>query len=170
MSTENFTYDWSSFTKRVNVKAAAGAIYPMWATQHGLEQWFLRKADFNAADKTRRERDSLVQPGDTYAWLWHGYDDTTTENGEILEANGSNRLKFIFGAAGTVTVSIYEEQGETIIELLQENIPTSEKGKAWFHVGCSTGWVFYLTNLKSILEGGVDLRNKNVHLQRVVTA
>ncbi len=172
MSTETFTYDWSRFTKRVNIKAGidTGIIYNAWATQQGLEKWFLRSAIFTSADNAQSNTASQVQPGDTYAWLWHGYDDATTEYGKILEANGTNYLKFVFGNAGTVTVSIYPEQNETIVELLQEDIPTDEKGKAYFHIGCSTGWVFYLANLKSILEGGLDLRNKNVALQHVLTA
>lgn len=29
------------------------------------------------------------------------------------------------------------------------------------HIGYKTGWTFYLANLKSILEGGIDLRNRN---------
>jgi hypothetical protein len=33
-----------------------------------------------------------------------------------------------------------------------------------------TGWTFYLANLKSVLEGGLDLRNKNARLQRLVNA
>ena len=121
-------------------------------------------------DKTIRPAGSPVQPGDTYAWLWHGYDDTTTEYGQIWEANGTNHLKFIFGGAGNVTISIYAEEGETIVELVQDEIPVDEKGKAWFHLGCSTGWVFYLANLKSVLEGGPDLRNKKLPLKNVVTA
>jgi hypothetical protein len=32
-------------------------------------------------------------------------------------------------------------------------------------VQCQLGWTFYLANLKSVIEGGVDLRNKNVDLK-----
>ena len=170
MSTENFTYDWTRFVKRVNIKADIGTVYKAWATQHGLEQWFLRQATFTTADGLPRSRYEPVQPGDKYAWLWHGWDDTTTEHGEILEANGVDHLKFVFGEAGNVTITIKTEQGQTIAELVQDNIPTDEKGKTWYHLGCSTGWVFYMANLKSVLEGGIDLRNKNVELKNVITA
>jgi len=54
--------------------------------------------------------------------------------------------------------------------LWQENIPTDEKAKVSWHLGCATGWTFYLTNLKSILEGGLDLRNKDELLTNVVNA
>ncbi len=167
---ETFTYDWSRFVKRMNIRAEISEVYKAWATREGLEQWFLRYAGFTAKDKTPRDRHQFVQEGDTYEWLWHGYDDSTVESGEILEANGKDVLKFIFGKAGVVTVTIKAEHNETIAELLQEHIPADEKGNAYFHVGCSTGWVFYLTNLKSILEGAHDLRNKNIALKNVVTA
>ncbi|HEX4852001.1 MAG TPA: SRPBCC domain-containing protein, partial [Puia sp.] len=69
-----------------------------------------------------------------------------------------------------VTISISSEQGETLVILEQDHIPTDEESKAYFHIGCTKGWVFYLTNLKSILEGGIDLRNKNLALQDMINA
>ena len=35
---------------------------------------------------------------------------------------------------------------------------------------CGEGWAFYLTNLKSHLEGGIDLRNRNERITGVVNA
>jgi uncharacterized protein YndB with AHSA1/START domain len=170
MPVENFTYDWARFVKRININAPVSAVYQAWATRHGLETWFLRQALFTQKNGSIRDAAALVQPTDTYAWLWHGYGDDTVEHGTILEANGTNTLTFTFGQAGTVTVTIKTEQDETIVELAQQNIPADEKAKVYYHLGCSTGWVFYLTNLKSILEGGLDLRNKNVGLKNVVSA
>jgi hypothetical protein len=170
MSSETFNYDWSRFVKRVNVRASQSLLYMLFATQKGLEKWFLREAVFTAIGDKARDSESEVEVGDMYAWRWHGYDDTVTERGQVTEANGKDKFAFIFGEAGTVTINIYEEQDETIVELAQTEIPTDEKGKAYYHAGCSTGWVFYLANLKSIAEGGADLRNKNVALKDVITA
>jgi hypothetical protein len=33
-----------------------------------------------------------------------------------------------------------------------------------------SGWSFFMVNLKSILENGYDLRNKNEELKNVITA
>ena len=93
-----------------------------------------------------------------------------TEEGTILDCNGKDFLKFSFGKAGNCSITIKEEMGETIVELLQDNIPTDEHGMQYWHLGCKTGWTFYLANLKSILEGGKDLRNKNALLQNVLNA
>lgn len=39
-----------------------------------------------------------------------------------------------------------------------------------YHIGCTKGWNFYLTNLKSLLEGGIDLRNRNKGLKEVINS
>jgi uncharacterized protein YndB with AHSA1/START domain len=167
-------YDWSAFTKRINVKAPVQTAYDYWTTQDGIEKWFLRVSEFTGRDSSLRKRDEHVRKSDKYRWLWFGYPDTVVEFGEILEANGKDQLKFTFGGASdtnmTVTVDIKQEEGETIVELKQEDIPVDENSKALYHIGCMEGWTFYLANLKSILEGGVDLRNKNEKLQKVINS
>ena len=55
-------------------------------------------------------------------------------------------------------------------ESKQYNIPTDETGKTDYHIGCREGWVFYLANLKSIQEGGIDLRNKNPGIKKVINS
>jgi hypothetical protein len=39
-----------------------------------------------------------------------------------------------------------------------------------YFIECGSGWSFYLVNLKSILEGGPDLRNKNPDVKHVINA
>jgi hypothetical protein len=114
--------------------------------------------------------DQAVTAGDTYKWLWHGYPDSTAEYGEILEANGKDYMKFRFGKAGICSIRIKTELDENIVELVQEDIPTDEQGMYNYHVGCKTGWTFYLANLKSMLEGGIDLRNKKEGLKEMLNS
>lgn len=163
-------FDWSRFTVRITVKASAEKLYRCWATREGIEYWFLRRAEYKKRDGSLYKPEEFVQKGDSYSWWWHGYPDDVTENGEILECNGKDLFKFKFGKAGNCTVKIYEEQGEKIVELTQDEIPTDEKAKENWHIGCKTGWTFYLANLKSLLEGGVDLRNRNEKIQNVISA
>jgi uncharacterized protein YndB with AHSA1/START domain len=163
-------YDWSRFVKRVNVHAPKKKLYDAWATPLGLETWFLRKAIFTDRENNLRQHREPVLVGDNYQWYWHGYSDATAEEGIILEANGVDRIGFKFGHAGRVTVSVVLEGGETIVELVQDQIPLTDEAKTDFHLGCSTGWVFYLTNLKSVLEGGLDLRNKKEALKNLINA
>ncbi len=163
-------FDWSRFTVRINVKASTEKLYWCWASKEGIEYWFLRRSDYKKADGSFFTGDEYVKKGDRYSWWWHGYADDVVEHGEILEANGKDLFKFRFGAAGICTVKIYEEQGEQMVELVQDNIPTDDKSKQDWHIGCKTGWTFYLANLKSMLEGGIDLRNKNEKIQNMMNA
>ena len=163
-------FDWSRFTVRINVKASTEKLYWCWATKEGIEYWFLRRSDYKKSDGTLYNANEFVKKGDKYSWWWHGYPDEVVEHGEILDCNGKDLFKFKFGDAGNCTVSIHEEQGEKIVELVQDQVPTDEKGKQNWHIGCKTGWTFYMANMKSMLEGGIDLRNKNEQLQNVLNA
>jgi Activator of Hsp90 ATPase homolog 1-like protein len=164
------TSEWSSFTLRVPVSSTVQKIYDCWATQQGLESWFLRKAEFTKPDGSKRIMNEHIQIGDVYEWLWFGYGDDVVERREVIEANGKDRFQFVFSGGCIVTVSIKQESSETICELEQTNIPLDQDPKMNLCLNCSSGWTFYLTNLKSVIEGGLDLRNKNDKLVSVITA
>ena len=163
-------HDWSRFTVRININAPVTELYRAWVTRAGMEYWFLRLSEYKKADNTLRADDEPVQKGDSYKWRWHGWPDETTEYGEILDCNNKDFFKFSFSNAGNCAVRIYTEQGETIMELEQDNIPADDAGKHTWHLGCKTGWTFYMANLKSLYEGGIDLRNKNEKLQQVINS
>jgi len=164
------TYDWSRFIKRIAIKASVQQIYDSWATAAGLEKWFLRKTLIFKEDKKPRAAKIPIQKGDSYQWYWHGYGDEAVEYGTILDANGKDSIRFNFGKSGTVSIIIREEKNEIMLELIQDTIPVDEMSRVNIHLACSTGWVFYLANLKSILEGGIDLRNKNSDILNVINS
>ena len=91
------------------------------------------------------------------------------ERGTITAANGSNHFAFTFSLGCQVSISLYTEHEETIVELVESGLPDDEAGVKYY-VADSKGWIFYLTNLKSVLEGGLDLRNRKVELTNVITA
>lgn len=167
METDN--YDWSRFSVRIDINAPLEKLYQAWVTRAGIEHWFLRMSEYRKPDGALRDANEPVEKGDTYKWLWHGYGDDTSEHGEILEANGEV-FSFRFGEAGNCTVRFPQENGKQMVKLVQDNIPTTERGKQYYHVGCKTGWTFHFTNFKSILEGGADLRNKDVNLKDVINS
>ncbi len=164
------TYNWGSFITPINVNAPAEKLYALWATRAGIEYWFLRMSEYKSSGGELRKKNEAVQKGDTYGWRWHGWSDEVMETGTVLECNGKDYFKFSFGKAGNCTVTIKNENIHTIVELLQENIPDDDYGKHHWHVGCKTGWTFYLANLKSLCEGGIDLRNKHEQLQNMLNA
>ena len=164
------TYNWKQFTKRITIDAASKSIFNAWSTQQGLESWFLRSAQFKDRGGVLRIKDEPVQKGDRYKWLWFGYSDAIAEEKEILYTNGEDELEFSFSGGCIVRVTIKQESGETICELQQTMPMDDEAEQRYFFIECGKGWTFYITNLKSILEGGIDLRNKNEEIQNVINA
>lgn len=162
--------DWSQFKLRVNINDDIENAYRCWATPGGLESWFLRKAAFKDVNGKVRGKDDLIQEGDTYEWYWHGYPDSVVEKGKVLKANGRNYFSFTFSMGCPVSISFYEESGEVIVELVESELPAGEDKAVKHYVEDSKGWIFYLINLKSVLEGGLDLRNRKEELKNVITA
>lgn len=163
-------YNWKQFIKRITIKAPPKSIYDAWNTQQGLESWFLRLAQFTKADGTLRAKSSHVEAGDKYKWLWFGYDDTVVEEKEILLVNGWDKLQFSFSGGCIVTVTIKQESGETICELTQQMLMDDVNEQQYFFIECGKGWTFYMTNLKSILEKGIDLRNRSASIKQLINA
>ena len=163
-------YDWSKFSLKINIRANTSEVYSAWATPAKLEQWFLRNAHFIMHNGKSRDSTEMIVAGDKYKWNWHGHPDDIVEEGKIIAANGFDKIHFSFSGGAEVLVEIAELMNETIIKLTQEKIPTDEKGKVSYHMGCQTGWTFYLANLKSYLEGGIDLRNKNMAFTHMVNS
>ena len=161
---------WSSFRLRVNVNCTVAEAYRMWATPAGLESWFLRKATFNSPQGAERKPEELLEEGDTYHWVWYGYPDSVKETGTVLKCNQKDQFTFTFSLGCPVSISIYQEAGETIVQLVESDLPSDEGTRLQHFVGDSKGWIFYLTNLKSILEGGLDLRNRKEELVDVITS
>ncbi|MTI88707.1 MAG: SRPBCC domain-containing protein [Balneolaceae bacterium] len=163
--------EWTSFTKRIVVKAPMEKLYEAWTTQRELEKWFLRSAENTKPDGTIRDSKESFQTGDTFHWMWHGYPDSVFEKRAILDVNGEDYLKFMFTDTCPVEVKL-EDLGDkgVMVELTQSNIPTDEASIKRLFVGCGEGWTFYLANLKSIYEGGVDLRNKDEELAGLINA
>ncbi|MEN0054200.1 MAG: SRPBCC domain-containing protein [Mucilaginibacter sp.] len=155
---------WTTFKLTASFDTGVRNIYEAWATPAGLESWFLRRAEFCAIAGRQRAPHEFISKEDTYTWYWHGYDDNTVEYGQVLENNGADLIKFTFSGKSIVTVDIQNKYGQTLIELTQENIPQEEDPTRNLYVQCQIGWTFYLANLKSIVEGGKDLRNKRVDL------
>jgi uncharacterized protein YndB with AHSA1/START domain len=155
-------YDWTKFTITADFNTDLRSVYKAWTTPAGLESWFLRKADFYTITSRLREPDESILKEDTYEWLWHGFGDDTLQKGEMLEVNEIDFLKFTFTDDTIVSVNLHSANGLTILELTQENIKEEPDPGQNLFVQCQTGWTFYLANLKSIIEGGIDLRNKRM--------
>jgi uncharacterized protein YndB with AHSA1/START domain len=156
---------WTTFKVTGDYNTDVRSLYEAWATPAGLEKWFLRKADFYTVPQRLRGPEEFIMAEDTYEWFWHGYNDDTFEKGQILEANGTDFLKFTFSGGSIVSVNLVSRNGVSIVELTQENIPEESDPSKNLFVQCQIGWTFYMANLKSVIEGGIDLRNKRLEVK-----
>lgn len=155
---------WTSFKVTGDYETSIPVLYAAWSTSQDIEKWFLRTANFYSNDGRKRRRDEPVSAGDTYRWFWHGWGDDVFEDGKILEANGTDLIKFTFTGGCIVSINLKKINEVSVVTLVQENIPEETDPSKNLFVHCQTGWTFYMANLKSVTEGGVDLRNKRLDL------
>lgn len=160
---ENF--NWTKFTRRIAIKSQLSKIYHAWTRATEIEKWFLSNADFFNSDKNLVDKNINIEKEFSYEWHWYLYD--SVEHGNITEANGRDFIQFTFEKS-IVDVKLTEQGGYVIVELTQKDIPTDDESKENIRIGCASGWSFYLVNLKSVYEGGLDLRNKDISLTPMV--
>lgn len=156
-------FDWSQFSRKIAVRADMQKIYDARTIPSEIEKWFLSKTTYYTANGEQLEKQAHVKAGTSYEWSWYLYD--AVEKGKIKEANGKDHLQFTFAGNCIVDVHLSKLDDLTIVELSQINIPTDEDSKKNVRLGCDSGWAFYMVNLKSIYEGGLDLRNKESKLK-----
>ncbi len=161
---ENF--DWTQFTRKIAIKAKLSDLYDAWTKSSEIEKWFLREALYFDPDKKQIGKNTSIEGGNTYEWHWYLYEGT--EYGKITEANKKDHLQFTFAGDCLVDIDLSQHKDYVIVALTQKNIPTDEKSKQNIRLECDTGWSFYLVNLKSVYEGGKDLRNKDVSFRGMV--
>ena len=159
-------FDWSSFTRKIAVKASMSTMYDAWTKASEIEKWFLSKSLYYDAETKQVNPNNNVSKGGSYKWSWYLYD--IVEQGEITEANGIDFLQFTFAGECLVEIRLTHKDDWTIVELTQKDIPDDDHSKKNIRLGCDSGWSFYLVNLKSVYEGGLDLRNKDTSLKPMI--
>ncbi|MFI5172113.1 MAG: SRPBCC domain-containing protein [Chitinophagales bacterium] len=159
-------FDWTQFTQKIAVKANKTTLYNAWTKSGDLEKWFLSKAIYYDSEMKAMGSGSNAIPGFFYEWRWYLYDGI--ETGTVIEANGTDQLQFTFAGKCIVEVTLEEVQDHVVVQLTQSEIPTDDDSKLNIRLGCASGWAFYLVNLKSVYEGGIDLRNKVPELKSML--
>ncbi|MEZ5357312.1 MAG: SRPBCC domain-containing protein [Candidatus Zixiibacteriota bacterium] len=148
-------YNWTEFRLHHYYHCTRKELFAAWATSAGLESFFIKQSIFTAKDGTVRQKNEPAQAGDAYKWDWiHNYSLT----GTIFDVTPNEAVVFSFGSM-RVKVAISGNDGELLLTLSQTDIPVdNEDNKAWSHLNCRSCWAHYLTNLKAVLEHGIDLR------------
>lgn len=162
---ERQTVDWGKFVVRIYLKAAPEEIYTAWATEAGLARWFLAIAKFRPNGRWRDVDEPAVK-GDAIEWTWVGNKNFVMK-GSVLGAESPGRFAFTFGRSARVTVAIKPDRDRTLVQLTQSHMPDTPESRRDY-VDCHSWWTFYLTNLKSVLEGGRDLRERDPEVLEVI--
>lgn len=152
-------YDWSRFEIFFYIQKPPDDVFKRWATSGGLESFFIRNARHRSSEGRVRDANELARSGDRYEWnWWHAFESS----GEIrtVEDQG-RRLSFTFGKTCLVEVAVSQAEGSTLVHLVQSRIPVDEDSKVNTHLDCRGGWIYFLTNLKAVLEQGIDVREKD---------
>ena len=147
---------WKSFTERIHIYAPMDSLYTAMATAEGLMGWCAMEVDFTDAEGNPLPSGQQATPGDRYQFRWP---KDIKEEGEFLEANGTDRVRFAFGEGIECTMDLEDAGDGSIIVTLVQTQDKGDEMNLKIMLGYMEGWAFYVTNLKSVLEGGSDLRD-----------
>jgi uncharacterized protein YndB with AHSA1/START domain len=157
MNKDNF--NWNEFTHAIYLNAPVGKVYEYVATAAGITKWFIGEAKYYYKNLNIRLGNEHSKKGDSFLWKWLNKD--LELKGLVIESQENKIFKFTFSPLYFVTISITSEGDKTKLTLKQEYQPNAERDEFNF-LNCCTCWVFFLTNLKSVIENGIDLREKEM--------
>ena len=140
------------FTLNIWIRADVETIRRAWTKPDQVVRWFVKTSRYFAADGVEVEE---AVTGGTYRWEWI---ESTKEESKVIAVE-QDVLRFgWFKDRGEVEVRFTQAGDETLMELTQSMNGGTEAERLDAQVDCKLGWTFFLANLKSVLEGGLDLR------------
>jgi hypothetical protein len=145
----------SEFYHCILLDKSVAEVFKYAATPGGLEKWFIGKAEFLSEENTLRKSAETVKQGDKYKIDWLAKD--LSVRGEVLECIVNSHFRFTFGTSFIVTISVSEQGSRTLFRLKQEYAAGAVKND-FAHINCCVCWGFFVTNLKSVAEHAIDLR------------
>jgi len=107
------------------------------------------------SDGSPRAADEQVRTGDRNQWTCvHDF----AHSGEFEQVETDQLIRFTFGTMN-VAIHFRDVDGATEVDLHQTNCATEDPDRAWQHLNCRSCWIYFMTNLKSVLAGGPDIRD-----------
>jgi len=148
--------DWTTFDLYVAIDAEPSTIMSSWSTINGMESFFVQMMRITGPDSVELEPDTEARPGDRFVWRWHNGRRLV---GEYLQAKTKNEVQFTFGDSKVSVVALPYKTG-SLLRLRQYDIPDTQEARMHIYGNCRAAWVYFLTVLKTLLEHGVDGRDK----------
>ena len=138
----------------VTIKSSAEAVFKALTEADELMRWF----------PTRVESDPRPGGKFRFSWEFENASENGSQQGEYVEVVPNRKLSYTWTAESIptlVTFNITEADGETTVELDHASRqPGADNQK--LHDMHANQWGFFLMNLKSYLETGVDLRKEKL--------
>jgi len=153
MTEKNFNRD--KFTHAIYLNAPAEKVFELLATPLGITKWFIGKAKYYYRNLNIRLGEEQVCKGDSFLWSWQNKD--LELKGIVMECNTNKKFRFTFSPLFIVTIDLTQSKNKTYLALTQEYQESAVKND-FNYINCCTCWVFFLTNLKSVIENKIDLR------------
>lgn len=152
--TEN-NFNLSEFHHSIYLKCTAEEAYRFAASADGLCKWFMGSAVYSDTNGNNKAKNETAQSGDTFSWQWLKKD--LKIDGKVIDAVKNEKFSFTFGNSFIVTISIKQLKGRILFTLHQAYNKDAEQND-FAHINCCVCWTFFMTNLKSVVEHGNDLR------------
>ena len=148
--------DWTAFDLFVAIDALPSTIMRSWSTINGMESFFVQMMRITGPDGAEIEPDTEARPGDRFVWRWHNGRRTV---GEYLHTETDDEVQFTFGDS-KVSVRVLPYRAGSLLRLRQFDIPDTDEARMHIYGNCRAAWVYFLTVLKTLLEHGIDGRDK----------
>ena len=157
------SYNWEQFTRKIYIKSSQSKLFDYWTHAEKITNWFIKDCIYTDKEGNERQGTETYQEGDEYFWRFHQDLETS---GKILKVIPNQFFSFTFGKKDQdsneyVIVEVrfdQEDSEEASYTLKQSNMGGPELMMAEYHLSCNMGWSFFMTNMKALLEHGVDLR------------
>ncbi len=164
--------DWTGFVQAIHAKVSPAEAWRRLATPAGISSWFTGKTEVRRGERLLPPDEQLAV-GDHITFTWfvpapaekrtpESPTVAATELDAVLEVEPGRRLRHAwYEGKGWIEYRVLTDRadGRVTVELEQRMDPANDFAMLeGAYVGCREGWAFYLTNLKAVLEHGVDLR------------
>ena len=149
------SFDLNEFRHSIYLDAALEEVYMFAASAAGICKWFMGTAVYTESDGRELGSNENASRGCSFSWKWLEKD--LEIEGRVLEAAENKKFSFTFGKSFEVSFMLEDSGGRVLFTLHQKYAAGGEKND-FAHINCCTCWVFFLTNLKSVIENGIDLR------------
>ena len=148
---------WKQFQRKIYIQASPRDVFTALATTRGMRHWMLASATFYDAEQDILADDTVPSAGHTFSWQWRTGQEP--EKGRVSSLSRNQYLSYILQEdQQSISFQLKRKGAYTHLILTQQHDFNDKDRNRQVYLEGFSQWTFLLTNLKSVLEGGKDLR------------